>query len=53
MKDVYNPKRAGVLLGVMGASSFLPGVKIFRPLNHNKQVNNKYFYDNPIFKSSV
>lgn len=30
---LYSPKRAGVRLGVMGASSFLPGVQIFTALN--------------------
>ena len=30
--EAYRPKRAGVLLGVMGASSFLPGVTIFTAL---------------------
>lgn len=33
----YSPKRAGVRLGVMGASSFLPGVQIFTTLNNRKK----------------
>lgn len=33
---IYSPKRAGVRLGVMGASSFLPGVQIFTALKERK-----------------
>lgn len=35
-ESFYSPKRAGVRLGVMGASSFLPGVQIFTTLNQRK-----------------
>ena len=33
---IYSPKRAGVRRGVMGASSFLPGVQIFTALKERK-----------------
>lgn len=36
-KPFYSPKRAGVCLGVMGTSSFLPGVQIFTALNQERE----------------
>lgn len=37
--EFYSPKRAGVCLGVMGASSLLPGVQIFTALNQERGNN--------------
>lgn len=36
-RNLYKPNRAGVRLGVMGASSFRPGVQIFTDLLRNKK----------------
>lgn len=36
-RGFYSPNRAGVRLGVMGASSFLPGVQIFTTLKSEKR----------------
>lgn len=40
----YSPKRAGVCLGVIGASSFLPGVQIFTALNQREKKKKEEFY---------
>lgn len=40
----YSPKRAGVRLGVMGASSLLPGVQIFTALNQKNDKCMNYLF---------
>lgn len=40
----YSPKRAGVCLGVIGASSFLPGVQIFTALNQREKKKRRVLF---------
>lgn len=49
----YSPKRAGVCLGVIGASSFLPGVQIFTALNQREREKKSLIYCNNILFCSI
>lgn len=49
----YSPKRAGVCLGVIGASSFLPGVQIFTALNQREREKKSFIYCNNILFCSI